>query len=1244
MKIRQMFSFLNGVVLSIMVILAIVLLFTITSLKEDNQWVTHTYEVIHQAERLMSEMVDQETGMRGYLATGNSDYLDPYELASKDFEISIERLKTLVKDNPIQVVKLLEVQALSKRWHLEASDIYLALKREILESEDMRNKLQILTRSGIGKEKMDMIRALIESIEEDNIRLNIINSMINMETGVRAYIINREEKYLEPYVEGQILLNEYLIIANDQRVNDATRDWINSVAEKEIKLVRESLNFKTDDDLFHELSLGKGKSIMDQIRAEIDLFIQIEQKLLIERNQASARQYKLSIISIVLALVLTVLVGMIQRRATKKVIDPLTVFSKQMKEFNPKMIDDQITFDKNAVTEVVDLAQGYGKILKQLKENLSNREEANWLQQGQMDVSSISETFNDIDSLLNHLISYLTKKLKGQYGAIYLLDENNEADKYRFSIGYAIDDAAFMNKSYALGESLVGQAAKENELIIITDLPSDYIKINSGLGYSKPEYLVIIPCTFNDKVIAIIEIASLTEFSDLMLELINKSKPSIGIAISNAMTKSEVRKLLEETRETNEKLSLQKEELKVSNEELESQSNILMRTQSELEAQQEHLRVLNEELEESSASLVQSNKYKSEFLANMSHELRTPLNSILILSELLGDSKELSEDDLKYADTINSSGKGLLTLINDILDLSKVESGQLELDITLLNLSMFKDETMNLFEQVSIKKKLKFIINLSEELPEQILTDEMKLKQIVNNLLSNAFKFTATGIIELNIRDKKDLIEFEVKDTGIGITADKIDLIFSAFKQEDGTISRKYGGTGLGLSISAEYAKLFGGAIEVKSTKGKGSRFILTIPKVIDHNEMSEVYTVSNETVYIPDDRKHIQDDDKVILIIDDDPIFASIVMDISKSNDFKVLVAENGKTGLYLADYYCPIGIILDIGLPDIDGWEVLDRLKANSRTSNIPVNIVSGKDISEKIASTGTRIYQKPITKSEIEGILNETVKKNKKVNKIVTMGITAIDQSVLVELSSSSNGRIEIMDCHSELETLAVLAEQFVDLVVLDLEKHSEQELEFIKRIIDESINSDVSIIVYTSATVTERDERNLSGQVDDIIIKDGDSTQRLLNEIKLFVHNVKENKMESLNNSLDDAKFYGKVVLIVDDDMRNIFALSSILQRVGIVVEMAHDGREALEVLQSLETVDLVLMDIMMPIMDGYEAMRAIRLMDNYKELPIIALTAKAMKGDKEICIQAGANEYLSKPIEKNKLLSLLRVWI
>lgn len=1110
MKIRQIFSFLNGFVLSIMVILAIVLLFTITSLKEDNQWVTHTYDVIHQAERLMSEMVDQETGMRGYLATGNSDYLDPYELASKDFKISIERLKMLVKDNPIQVVKLLEVQALSNRWHREASDIYLALKREILESEDMRNKLQILTRSGIGKEKMDRIRALIESIEEDNIRLNIINSMINMETGVRAYIINREEKYLEPYVEGQILLNEYLIIANDQRVNDATRDWINSVAEKEIKLVRESLNFKTDDDLFHELSLGKGKSIMDQIRAEIDFFIQIEEKLLIERNQASARQYKLSIISIVLALVLTVLVGMIQRRATKKVIDPLTVFSKQMKEFNPKMIDDQITFDENAVTEVVDLAQGYGKILKQIKENLSNREEVSWLQEGQMDVSTISETFNDIDGLLNRLISYLTKKLNGQYGAIYLLDENNEADKYRFSIGYAIDGAGIMNKSYALGESLVGQAAKENELIIITDLPSDYIKINSGLGYSRAEYLVIIPCTFNDKVIAIIEIASLTEFSDLMIELINKSKPSIGIAISNAMTKSEVRKLLEETKETNEKLSLQKEELKVSNEELESQSNILMRTQSELEAQQEHLRVLNEELEESSASLVQSNKYKSEFLANMSHELRTPLNSILILSELLGDSKELSEDDLKYADTINSSGKVLLTLINDILDLSKVESGQLELDITLLNLSMFKDETMNLFEQVSIKKKLKFVINLSEELPEQILTDEMKLKQIVNNLLSNAFKFTATGIIELNIRDKKDLIEFEVKDTGIGITADKIDLIFSAFKQEDGTISRKYGGTGLGLSISAEYAKLFGGAIEVKSTKGKGSRFILTIPKVIDHNDLSIV--------------------------------------------------------------------------------------------------------------ASTATRVYQKPITKSEIEGILNETVKKNKKVNKIVTMGITAIDQSVLVELSSSSKGRIEIMDCHSELETLAVLAEQFVDLVVLDLEKHSEQELEFIKRIIDESINSDVSIIVYTSATVTERDE------------------------IKLFVHNVKENKMESLNKSLDDAKFYGKVVLIVDDDMRNIFALSSILQRVGIVVEMAHDGREALEVLQSLETVDLVLMDIMMPIMDGYEAMRAIRLMDNYKELPIIALTAKAMKGDKEICIQAGANEYLSKPIEKNKLLSLLRVWI
>lgn len=1297
MKIKRIFSFLNSFVVLVMVILSLILLFMIENLKEDNEWVTHTYKVIHEAEHLMLNMIDQETSMRGYLATGNRDYLEPYNHSLEEFNKNIELLKITVSDNPPQVTKLIEVQMIADQWHSEASDRYLKLKEEILASEDKKNELRVLSRSGKGKEKMDFIRELLKSVEDESTRLKILNSMINMETGVRAYIINREEEYLEPYYEGKENLNSNLALVDDPLLNDASNDWIENVAEREIRLVRDSLDFKTDTDLYNELSLGRGKFIMDKIRDEIDIFVQVEQSLLVERNEKSSRQYQLSSTSIFIALILIVLTGLIQITATNKVTKPLVQFSNQMKAFDPKNINDQITFDDKSVAEVADLAFGYSKLLDALKENLDEREKTNWIQEGQMEISHISEIYTDVNSLLDQLISYLTQKLGGQYGCIYILDDISEG-KYIFSAGYAIEDSALINKSIKIGETLTGQAAKERKVTIITDLAENHVNITSALGSSAPNELIVIPCVINDRVIAIFEIASLTKISDLMLEFVNKSITSIAVAISNSLTEEEVHVLLNETKENNEKLKLQQEELKVTNEELESQSNTLMAAQSELESQQENLRVLNEELEESSKilfdqkkileeknkdleisqkivedkteDLIQSNKYKSEFLANMSHELRTPLNSILILSELLGDSKDLSDEEIKYADTINSSGKGLLSLINDILDLSKVESGQVEMDITSMDLKRFKDETVDLFEQLSIKKQLAFSVNLADDIPERILTDEMKLKQIVNNLLSNSFKFTDSGSVVLSVKRNNEFLEFEVSDTGIGISDDKIDLIFVAFKQEDGTTSRKFGGTGLGLSISAQYSKMLGGQVNVSSEKGKGSKFTLSIPIAIeeetvnqsdlvdgqiseledtDSHDSSEagdldLTTLYSESDYLIDDRKHIHEGDKVILIIDDDPTFASIVMDIGKSNDFKVIVAEDGETGLYLADYYIPSGIILDIGLPKMDGWEVLKKLENNARTQEIPVNVVSGKDVSEKMESSGIHFYQKPIGLNQIEGILNESSKNEKRKKRIVTMGITDIDRDTILDVSSFDENTIELLDSLSEVETLEILAELSVDLLIIDLDELGDHEHQFIKKVIDESKNTLLSIIIYTNAIINEYDERNLRNQVDDIILKEGNSTQRLLNEIKIFVHSVKENKVKSINTNFDDEKFNDKVVLVVDDDMRNIFALSSILQRIGMTVEMANDGQEAIELLESLDRVDIVLMDIMMPVMDGYEAMTLIREKKAFQQLPIIALTAKAMKGDKEKCINAGANEYLSKPIEKDKLMSLLRVWI
>lgn len=1292
MKIKQIFGILNGTLIAIMVGLSIVLFFSITNLNDNSEWVTHTHHVIYQAENLMLNMVDQETGMRGYLVTGNRVYLEPYEKASEEFHTNIEELMVAVSDNPAQVLKLNEIDALAHDWHDLASDVYLEIKGEILSSEDMRHELRHHTQSGQGKERMDSIRALLEEFDDEVLKLQILNSMINMETGLRAFIINREEEYLEPYYEGANKLDEYLQLADDPIITTAAYDWITNIGEKQIALVRESLEYSTEEDLNREISKGVGKQIMDQIRVEIADFVEVEENLLMVRNQEAVNQYNLSILAILVALISVVLMGVTQTAVTNRVTAPLIDFSKKMRAFDFKNFDSRVTLKGKAVTEVMELAHGYEMLLNELKRNLLEREKIDWIQNGQMNISAIAEANNDLKSLLDKLMAFVTKKLGAHYSAVYIL--NNEEEKaFELCSGYALNELDTHKKSYKIGEGLVGQAAMGSEMIVVSDMPEDYVKILSGLGSTSPKNLLIVPCKYNDEVIAVFEIATLSDFSGLMLEFIDKTVTSMGIILNNALNFEKVQQLLEDSREANEKLQYQQEELRVTNEELENQSTALINSQSELEAQQENLRVVNEELEENSRfleeqkkmleeknlellesqktieqkteDLILANQYKSEFLANMSHELRTPLNSILILSELVGESEVLSDEEKKYVDTINNSGKVLLQLINDILDLSKVEAGQVELEIAPMRLITLQNDMRNLFDQVSIKKNVDFNVKLSKDLPEYIITDEMKLKQIINNLLSNAFKFTEAGSVTLSINLRNENVEFEVKDTGVGISEDKVDLIFGAFKQEDGTTSRKYGGTGLGLSISAEYAKLLGGCIEVESKKDVGSRFILSIPLSLEHlkngdEEDVEVIRTSNEkdrdvdieaisydpheSKYIPDDRHVISEGDRVLLIIDDDPTFARIVMDISKSHGFKVIVAETGEIGLYMADYYLPAGIILDIGLPGISGLEVLERLKSNKRTKNIPVNVISGKNVESEVTSTGIQFYQKPVGKEQIDLILDETYRGAQKPNKIVIMGDTGIDHDMVNDLARASESTADILVCKSERETLDTVSKDHVDIVILDLQFITSRELEYIEHIRDSSINDDTSIIIYTNDEISQRDERNLRGMVEDIIIKDGNSTRRLLDEITIFIHNIKESKISSITNSEDEVMFSNKVVMIVDDDMRNVFALSSILQKYGIKTELASNGKEALEMLQAENNIDLVLMDIMMPVMDGYEAMKAIRQMDEYKNLPVIALTAKAMKGDRDACIEAGANEYLTKPIDKSKLLSLLRVWI
>lgn len=1272
-----------------MFILAIVLLINVIGFSDDTKWVKHTNRVIHEVEHLQASMIDQETGMRGFLATGNTEYLEPYNVAIQEFDEHLSDLKELVSDNPSQVIRLENIEKLANKWHEEASDIYLAIKYNIISGINESRELNRHTTSGIGKQKMDSIRILVSGINDKVLELSILNDLINMETGIRAYIINKEDKYLEPYFDGRKSLTSNLDKVNDPVLNQAINDWKSNVAEKSITLVKSSLKFRTEEDLQNVISNGLGKKYMDQIRDEVNYIIAVEEELLTLRDKRSKSKYNATIITILIALLLTILICVLQLATVNRVTTPLANFSNHMKGFDLENINEEINVGNSELEEISNMIWGYRKILRELKSNMLQRERITWLQEGQMSISTVIESFTGVKELLDNLISYMTQRVNGHYGAIYLIDNSKENISYKLTSGYGLDDLNHIKQNFTYGEGLIGQAAFEKKIIHINDLTSENTTINSGTITATPSNLLLIPCIYNGEVIGVIEILSLSDFNERSKDFAQKIRNAIGIAINNAMNLQEVKRLLDETKESNLKLQTQQEELRVTNEELETQSTALINSQSELEAQQESLRVANEELEtnsktleeqknilveqnkelelskkiieEKTEDLLQSNKYKSEFLANMSHELRTPLNSILLLSELLNESDNLTEEEIKYAGTINNSGKGLLALINDILDLSKVEAGQVELVVEPMNLVDLKNDITCMFEQLSVTKNIDFNIHLSEKLPRELLVDEMKLKQIVNNLLSNAFKFTEKGLVKLDIRDDDDHVIFEVKDTGIGIAQDKLEFVFSAFKQEDGSTSRNYGGTGLGLSISLEYAKLMGGDILVESIKKKGSTFTLILPKEniieptstpnkqtpqnIDTSSIIEEIDNTNteEIPYIPDDRSNINPDSQVLLIIDDDPVFAKIIMKYAKDNGFKVIVAETGETGLYLADYYTPTGIILDIGLPGIDGLEVADRLRKNDRTKNIPINIVSGKDVDNRVHNLGVEFYQKPVEKSTIEKILNSTNASGNEINRVAIIGDLGIDQNFVQHTIESWNSEVEIIDCSIHNDFLDCFSKKRVDLVVINLENLSKDIMDLIMEIKESSLNRDISIIIYSNSDITIKDEFALRNYVSDIIIKDGNSTQRLMDEIKIFVHKVKEKKIAP-NNNLNNEEFLDKTILLVDDDMRNIFAISSLLTKMGFDVEMANNGKEAIEVLENLENVDLVLMDIMMPVMNGYDAMKEIRNRQKFANLPIIALTAKAMKGDKETCIKAGANEYLSKPIDKNKLLSLLRVWL
>jgi HAMP domain-containing protein/CheY-like chemotaxis protein/signal transduction histidine kinase len=973
--------------------------------------------------------------------------------------------------------------------------------------------------------------------------------------------------------------------------------------------------------------------------------------------------------------------------------------------------------DVDAAGEVAFLKDNINEMIRNLKDTTQKNTEQDWLKTNLAKFTRLLQGQRDLQTVSRTIMSELAPLVSMQHGVFYLNESPNGQPDLALLASYAYTERKHLANRFHAGEGLVGQCALEKQSIVLTQVPEDYVQISSGLGEATPMNIVVLPVLFEGEVRAVIELASFYRFSETHLMFLNQLTESIGIVLNTIAATMRTEDLLKESQSLAGELQTRQRELTDTNTRLEQQARTLQMSEERLKQQQEELQQTNEELEEKAELLAKQNrdvenknqeidmarasleekaeelaltsKYKSEFLANMSHELRTPLNSLLILSKLLSQNPDnnLTEKQVEFAKTISSSGSDLLELINEILDLSKIESGTMDVDVKPVPFGELQDYVQRTFRQLAVDKGLGFDVHIGGALPEAIDTDPKRLQQVLKNLLSNALKFTEQGKVDLTIDVATDgwspdnailqraerVIAFRVTDTGIGIPADKHRVVFEAFQQADGTTSRKYGGTGLGLSISREIARLLGGEIRLSSEVGLGSSFVLYLPGTFDRDaalaaleelnrprparpyralsplqddESLDLTTIEST---VPDDRGSIIAGDKVLLIVENDLSFAPILLDAAREKGFKGVVAVRGDVGLAMARQLKPDAITLDIELPVLDGWTVLDRLKHDPATRHIPVHIISVTDEVLRGLKLGAIAHlAKPVTPEDLSaalatigGFIDRTVKN------LLIVEDNDVERNSIVELIG--NGDVQTTAVATGEEALAALERAPFDCMVLDLGLSDMSGFDLLEKIRSSATLSQIPVIVYTGKELTKKQETELRRVAETIIIKDVKSLDRLLDETALFLHRVEGNLpepkrkiLERLHNS--DPALAGKKVLVVDDDIRNIFALTSILEHYEMEVLYAENGKDGIETLKKTAGIDAVLMDVMMPEMDGYEAMQAIRKMRKFKSLPIIALTAKAMMGDREKCIQAGASDYITKPVDTEQLVSLLRVWL
>ncbi|NYE62950.1 CheY-like chemotaxis protein/CHASE3 domain sensor protein/Skp family chaperone for outer membrane proteins [Duganella sp. 1224] len=1116
-------------------------------------WVEHSERVIGNANQVGKEMVDMETGLRGYMLAGDEVFLQPYIISKPKVAANLAGLMKLVEDNPAQVDRLRSIQYQQQQWDQYAQEM---------------------------------------------IRLRAANG-----------------------------------------------------------------------DVTGPVKTGRGKTQFDEIRRQLDTFVATEVRMRQDRND-EARTVTTWVA--VVYLILTLGVGGI-----------LAWFGRR---------------------ELTGLSRVYTKALGEHAEHARQLQQQAWLRTGQSELAQQGIGQMALPQLSSALLHFLARYMGVVVGALYL----RQADgSFRRVASYGFSDAwEQRDQQIKPAESLVAQAALERRVLRLEPVPADYIQVASGLGGGAPASVLVAPVDSDGVVNGVIELGLLRPVAERDIDLLTLVRGNIGSAIEASHSRQRLQEVLAETQQLNEELQVQQEELRTANEELEEQSRVLEESQASLENQKAELEQTNEQLAEQSSALDQKNaellkaqqdleerardlerasQYKSQFLANMSHELRTPLNSSLILAKLLAENAlgNLNDEQVRFANTIYSAGNDLLNLINDILDISKVEAGKLDLVPENLSIRHVVEGMAMVFEPLAQQKKLAFQLQVADGADGQMVTDRQRLEQILKNLLSNALKFTSSGQITLSVQPAANgAVAFAVQDTGIGIRPEDQQGIFNAFQQADGTTSRKYGGTGLGLAISRDLAHLLGGAISLVSEPGKGSCFTLTLPTVWTDpapgpraGSATTAAAVETGLSALPrplepaatpapapapaaprafdDDRAQLDAPDAVrgrlVLVVEDDVPFAHILYDLAHEKKYQCLVAFDAEEGLALARQYKPDAVLLDVRLPDRSGLSVLQLLKDDAQTRHIPVHVVSGSDNGEAALHLGAIGYAlKPTTREQLMEVFRRIESKlTQKIKRVLLVEDDDRQRDSVVQLISDDD--VEIVAVGSGEEALALLRTTIYDCMIIDLKLPDMQGNELLQRMSAESLAAFPPVIVYTGRNLSRAEEADLHKYSRSIIIKGARSPERLLDEVTLFLHKVEADLSSERQRMLKtvrsrDRVFEGRRILLVDDDVRNIFALTSALEQKGALVEVGRNGHEALEKLDTVPDIDLVLMDVMMPGMDGLEATRRLRDDPRFARLPVIAITAKAMKDDQEQCLAAGASDYLAKPIDLSRLYSLLRVWM